>query len=252
MPLAPEKLKISAIIPTFMEEKYVDSLLSTLAKAEPPVEVIVVDSRSHDKTAEIAKRFTEKVYQIGERGISKARNYGVRHAKGNLLVFLDADVKLPTSFARRLIETFEDSGVIGATCNIMPENGTPFESGFFKFYNKLIQFTAKFKPHAQGKFFAIRKQEFMQVGGFDEDLACVEDHELAHRLSKIGKIVFIKDLTVYESMRRFRKTRFFKSFGHMDSRLYIPTNTGKTSLKSLATHQIEHKKVKNLRTVNPS
>jgi glycosyltransferase involved in cell wall biosynthesis len=193
-----------------MEEQYIAILLSQLAKTEHQIEVIVVDSASQDKTVEIAKRFTEKVYKINARGIAKARNYGANHASGNLLMFLDADVKLPTSFAEKLYEVFEDDEVVGATCNIMPEYGTFFEKVFFKFYNVLLQITTKFKPHARGEFFAVRKGDFMRVGGFDESLPCLEDHDLAHRLSKVGKFVFIEDLTVYESMRRFRKTGFSK------------------------------------------
>ena len=208
-----KQTKISVIIPTFMEEQYIAILLSQLAKTEHPIEVIVVDSASQDKTVEIAKRFTEKVYQINERGIAKARNYGANHASGNLLVFLDTDVKLPINFVEKLFDTFNDVTVVGATCRIMPEHGTFFEKAFFKFYNILIQITAKFKPHARGEFFTVRKREFMQVGGFDDSLPCLEDHDLAHRLSKLGKFVFINDLTVYESMRRFRKLGFSKVVG---------------------------------------
>jgi len=207
------KARISAVIPTFKEEQYIAALLSTLAKTKPPIEIVVVDSKSQDKTAEIAKCFTKKVYQIRERGIAKARNYGANHANGSLIVFLDADVKLPVSFAEKLYEAFKDSEVVGATCNIMPEHGTFAEKAFFKFYNILIQITSKFKPHARGEFFTVRKREFMQVGGFDESLPCLEDHDLAHRLSKLGKFVFINDLTVYESMRRFRKIGFSKVVG---------------------------------------
>jgi len=196
-----------------MEEQYIATLLSQLAKTKPPVEIVVVDSVSQDKTTEIAKRFTEKVYQIRERGIAKAKNYGASHTSGSLLVFLDTDVKLPTNFADKLYETFKDAKVIGATCNIMPEHGTFAEKTFFKFYNFLIRITAKFKPHARGEFFAVRKREFMRVGGFDESLPCLEDHDLAHRLSKMGKFVFISDLTIYESMRRFRKMGFSKVVG---------------------------------------
>ena len=205
-----KQTRISAVIPTFMEEHYIATLLSQLAKIEPPIEIVVVDSLSQDKTAEIAKRFTEKVYQIKERGIARARNYGANHASETLIVFLDADVKLPTNFAEKLHETFKDAKVVGATCHIMPEHGTFFEKAFFKFYNLLIRITAKFKPHSRGEFFAVREKEFMQVGGFDERLPCLEDHDLAHRLSKLGKFVFINDLTVYESMRRFRKIGFSK------------------------------------------
>ena len=202
--------RISVVVPTFMEEHYIATLLSRLTKIKPSLEIVVVDSVSQDKTTEIAKRFTEKVYQIRERGIAKARNYGANHASGSLIVFLDVDVKLPTDFAEKLHEAFKDAKVVGATCHIMPEHGTFFERVFFKFYNLLIRITAKFKPHARGEFFAVRKKEFMQVGGFDESLSCLEDHDLAHRLSKLGKFAFINDLTVYESMRRFRKIGFSK------------------------------------------
>jgi len=208
-----KKVKISAVIPTFMEEQYIATLLSTLTKIEPPIEIVVIDSVSQDRTAEIAKHFTKKVYQIRERGIAKARNYGASHTTGNLLVFLDADVKLPMNFAEKLYKTFKDTKVIGATCHIMPEYGTFAERAFFKFYNILIQTTSKFKPHARGEFFAVRKREFVKVGGFNESLPCLEDHDLAHRLLRLGKFVFINDLTVFESMRRFRKIGFSKIVG---------------------------------------
>jgi len=205
--------KISAVIPTFMEEQYITNILTQLTKTKPPIEIIVVDSQSKDKTAEIAKHFTKKVYKIKERGIAKARNYGASHANGSIIVFLDTDLKLPANFAEKLNETFRDAKVVVATCNIMPEHGKFFEKAFFKFYNKLIQSTAKFKPHARGEFFAVRKKEFMRAGGFDESLPCLEDHELAQRLSRLGKFVFINDLIVYESMRRFRKMGFSKVVG---------------------------------------
>lgn len=208
-----KQTKISAVIPTFMEEEYIATLLSKLARTKPQLEVIVVDSFSQDKTTEIAKRFTKKVYQIRERGIAKAKNYGANHASGNLLVFLDADVKLPIDFVEHMRETFKDARIVGATCRIMPEHGTFVETVFFKVYNILIRITAKFKPHARGEFFTVRKREFMQVGGFDESLPCLEDHDLAHRLSKLGNFVFINDLTVYESMRRFRKKGFLRVVG---------------------------------------
>jgi GT2 family glycosyltransferase len=64
---------------------------------------------------------------------------------------------------------------------------------------------AVLKPHCRGEFFVARRNEFLKVNGFDESLPCAEDHELTFRLSKRGRFVFIKDLTVYESLRRFRK-----------------------------------------------
>jgi len=205
--------RISVIIPTFQEGRYLAKVLARVAEIKPPIEIVVVDSGSQDNTAEIAKQFTDKVYLIRERGISKAKNYGVQQASGDILVFLDADVKPPKDFAEKVQGAFNDTTIVGATCHIVPEHPTLSETVFFRFYNLLIRICSKFKPHSRGEFLAVKRKSFLTVGGFDETMPCLEDHELAHRLSKLGKFVYIKDLVVCESLRRFRKMGFFKVVG---------------------------------------
>ncbi|RJS85957.1 glycosyltransferase [Candidatus Bathyarchaeota archaeon] len=199
------KVKVSVIIPTFKEGRYIENLLSRLQRVNYPIEIIVVDGGSMDGTVETAKRYTGKVYQLMERGISKARNYGAQMAEGEILVFMDADVYPPLDFPEKVLKAFRDPTVIGATCNIMPIRPKPTEKAFFKFYNRLIRIVSFFKPHSRGEFFAVRRREFMMVGGFDENLPCLEDHDLAMRISRYGKFIFINELTVYETMRRIRK-----------------------------------------------
>jgi len=202
--------KVSVVIPTFQEEKYIAATLSKLVKIKPSIEIVVVDGGSDDGTVKVAKRFTDKTYQIRERGISKARNYGVKQASGDIVVFLDADVSPPSNFVEKVLETFNNANVVGATCRIMPAQPRFTEFVFFQFYNLLIRLCAKFKPHSRGEFLAVRKKDFLMVNGFDESMPCLEDHDLAHRLSKQGKFMFIRSLTVYESLRRFRKLGFSK------------------------------------------
>ncbi|MEM3442834.1 MAG: glycosyltransferase [Candidatus Bathyarchaeia archaeon] len=205
-----ETLKVSVVIPTFQEEKYIEKTLSKLAGIKPPIEIIVVDGGSKDNTVEIARRYASAVYQINMRGISRARNYGAKKAKGDIIVFLDADVCTPPDFVDKVLKTFKNKNVVGATCYIMPVNPTLAEAAFFHFYNFLIRAIFKIRPHARGEFFAVRRSTFLAAHGFDENMPCIEDHDLANRLSKLGKFVFIKDLTVYESLRRFRKLGLFK------------------------------------------
>ncbi len=206
-------MKISVIIPTLQEQSYIGAILSRLLKVEPSVEVIVVDSGSRDETLKMAQRFTDKVYQISKRGIAAGRNYGAQKAHGDILVFLDTDVTFPKTFPEKLVQTFNDSTVVGATCNIVPLHHQIGATTFFKLYNLMIRATAKFKPHSRGEFLAVRKTAFQRAKGFDETMPCLEDHDLANRLSKLGKFVFISDLTVYESLRRFRKLGFRKVVG---------------------------------------
>jgi len=201
---------LSVIIPTLQEENYIEKTLSNLKKVTTPIEVIVVDSGSSDKTVEIARRFTDKVYSIRKRGISVGRNYGAKHAHGDILVFLDTDVIFPLDFVEKTQKAFEDHTVVGATCNIMPSDVKLDATLFFYFYNKLLKVFTKIKPHARGEFFAARKGTFFHVKGFDENMPCLEDHDLANRLSKLGRFVFIPDLTVYESLRRMEKLGFWR------------------------------------------
>jgi len=197
--------KVSIIIPTYQEGRYIGNLLSHLTNIDHPAEIIIVDGGSTDKTIEVAKRFTDNIYQIKERGISKAKNYGAKNANGDILIFLDADVELPPDFINRVLDAFKDRRVVGATCNIMPSRPRPSERAFFLFYNLLLRFCSLFKPHSRGEFIAIRREVFMKIGGFNESLSCLEDHDLAMRASKIGKFIFINNLTIYETLRRIRK-----------------------------------------------
>ena len=204
---------VSVVIPAFQEEKYIAATLSKLVNINHLIEIIVVDGGSKDKTVEVARRFTDKVYVLRERGIARARNYGAKRACGDVMVFLDADVIPPANFVEKVLETFSDSTVIGATCSIMPVKPRFHEKVFFHLHNSLTRILARFKPHCRGEFFVARRSEFFKVNGFDESLPCTEDHELAFRLSKRGRFVFIKDLTVYESLRRFRKLGLFRVVG---------------------------------------
>lgn len=206
--LATQRPKVSVVIPTYEEGKYVRGLLSTLARVDYPLEVIVVDGGSLDETVETAKCFTDNVHTIHQRGIAKARNYGAYRSKGDILIFLDADVIPPLDFVEKTLSVFHDGGVVATTCNVVPKRPKIIESVFFTLYNSLIRLCSRFKPHCRGEFLAVRREDFLKVGGFDESLPCLEDHDLAFRLASLGKFVVVSDLYVHESMRRIRKSGF--------------------------------------------
>jgi len=202
--------KFSVIVPVLYEEKYIEELIKNLKALPPKLEIIIVSSSEDDKTVEIARRYLDKVYVINERGISRARNFGAKKAEGEILLFIDADVRLPKNTLDVLEKAFSEEGVVGATCKIMPSTPNLKERVFFIFYNMLLRLSSLFKPHARGEFLAVRKDAFLRIGGFNEELSCLEDHDLAMRISKIGHFKFIDELTVYESMRRFHKWGFLK------------------------------------------
>jgi len=204
---------VSVIIPTFQEEEYIGMILSRLKEVSTPIEIVVVDGGSQDRTTQIAKRFTDKVYVTSKRGIAHGKNVGAEHANGEILIFLDTDVVFPMDFVEKTLRVFGDTAVIGATCKIMPSEAGLGGMAFFHLYNQMLKIMTKFRPHARGEFFAVRKKVFKYARGFNETLPCLEDHELAIRLGKLGKFAFMSNLTVYESMRRFRRLGFWHVMG---------------------------------------
>lgn len=97
---------ISCIVPVFNGERYLaEAIASILAQTRPPLEIIVVDDGSTDRTVQLAQSFGEAVCLVRQehRGVSAARNHGARVAQGELLAFLDADdLYLPQKLAQQL------------------------------------------------------------------------------------------------------------------------------------------------------
>lgn len=212
------KKMISVVIPTFQEEKFIGATLASLLRADPSMEIIMVDGESTDKTVETAKRYVNKVYVLKEKGVSKARNYGAARTEGDIILFIDASVIVPPYLIKAINNIFACPNIVGATCNNIPLNPKLSELIFFKILNTCIRFSmnvlppTRFKFYPSGAFIAVRKEMFKKIGGFNEATTTSEDSDLIYQLSKRGKFVFINNLSVHESMRRPRQVGLFKLF----------------------------------------
>lgn len=89
---------VSVIIPSYNSEKYIgETLASVCAQTYPDFEVLVMNDCSQDRTAEIVEKYAQKDPRIhlinlpGNKGVSHARNQGVRMASGEWIAFLDSD-----------------------------------------------------------------------------------------------------------------------------------------------------------------
>ena len=84
--------KFSIIIPVYNVEKYIDGCLkSVMNQTFKDYEVIVVNDGTKDNSMDIVKKYDVKVIEQKNQGLSAARNTGVKHAKGDYLIFLDSD-----------------------------------------------------------------------------------------------------------------------------------------------------------------
>jgi len=196
---------LSIVIPTLNEEKYLPILLKSIKeqKLKPEdYEIIVADAGSRDKTVEIAKSNGCRIIKGGLP--ARGRNEGVKAAKGDLILFLDADVILPPNFLEGAIKEFYRKKIDIATFPILFE-GDKLNKFISKFYNSLSKMTKDFLPHAFGATILVRKELHQTLNGFDEEIKLAEDHIYARRAKKIANFDYLKTEPILASSRRFEK-----------------------------------------------
>ncbi|MBI4167512.1 MAG: glycosyltransferase [Candidatus Aenigmarchaeota archaeon] len=199
-------MKISIVIPTLNEGKYIESTLFHVKRLKP-YEIIVADSYSEDNTVEIAKKYGARVVYAKRGAASFGRNAGGHAAKGDIVLFLDADSIVFPNLLDVIKKDFKNRKVIGWTCTIYGFTPSWKEQIIYNMSNNLVDFLTTYakRPHAPGIAIAVRKDIFEKVGGFDEKLKVMEDHDFAMKVGKFGMFKFSKKTCVYTSTRRMNK-----------------------------------------------
>ncbi|MCT6877936.1 MAG: glycosyltransferase family 2 protein, partial [Bifidobacteriales bacterium] len=118
-------LTVSIVIPAWNEEDRIgDCLVNATRQSQAPLEVLVVDNKSTDRTAAIVQDFidhnpdqhVELLHQDKDQGLIPSRNYGLDRAKGDILGRIDADCMLRPNWVEVVSRTFtEDPDAMGAT-----------------------------------------------------------------------------------------------------------------------------------------
>lgn len=197
----------SVVIPCLNEGKTIgETLKSVRDQTYPNVEIIVSDGCSTDNTVKIAKKYADRVL-VKKTNIAQARNLGARHAKGDILVFVDADSQISRRFVETMAPIFDKEDVIGVYGKIFPKEGGLKSMLICKIGWQLILriFNRLDLPQFCGINIALRRDVFNRVGGFNEEMNAAEDIDLGFRLKGRGKIKFNKKGLVRTSMRRYEK-----------------------------------------------
>lgn len=208
-----KELLISVIVSAFNEEKYLSKCLASLNEQTYPknkFSVTVVDNNSTDKTFAIAKKYGAKVLMEKQQGYVFAFKKGLDTAQGDIIAVTDADCKVPKDWLEKIAVTFEKDNVVGLTgLSTLDVKSKTVDSLTKVLYHFFLKGTFSIsKPNMSGSNCAIRKNAYREMGSIDTNFMMSPDVDLGMRLKKHGRVIYLKDLTVSTSARRFEKRIF--------------------------------------------
>lgn len=207
----------SVIIPAHDAGDVLSACLESVFRSEGVgLEVILVDDASTDETGRIARRFPCRVISVAANIMAaNCRNLGARHARGEVLVFVDADEIVAPDTVRRFVQALRHEPGVDAVVGSLTAD-TP-EPGFFSKLKNFQHHYTHQTADAEGATLdsgrmAIRREVFEKLGGFEPAFAgaSIEDIALGYRMSRRGhrirfdpsiQLVHLKDYTLAGMVR---------------------------------------------------
>lgn len=209
-------MKVTIIMPCYNEEKYVGRCLDSIIAQDYPkdkLEVLAIDGKSTDKTREIVKKYTReypfiKLLDNPKRIQTFATNIGLKNAKGDVIIRMDAHAKYPKDYIPKSVCWLKKSEADCVGGILITQSGAntliaktialilshPFGVGntYFRIGSKEPRFVDTVP------FGCYKKKVFEKIGLFNENLVRNQDIEFNLRLKKAGgKILLVPDIVSY-------------------------------------------------------
>jgi cellulose synthase/poly-beta-1,6-N-acetylglucosamine synthase-like glycosyltransferase len=196
------EMSISVIIPVRSGGDAFGRCLDGVMRCSPPAaEVIVVLDGPDAQARETAERSGATVAELPvPAGRSAARNLGAHQARGQVLLFVDADVLVPLDVLSQAEEAFRQDPGVAAVFGSYDD--APAAANFLSQYRNLLHHYVHQTGQEEASTFwsgcgAVRRSVFLSVGGFDEKQLAMEDIDLGYRLKRAGhRIRLLKSLQV--------------------------------------------------------
>ncbi len=227
---------ISIILPVYNDREGIKTTLGSLSANQcENCEIFPVDNNSTDNTkdviAEIASSHSNRIHPQEETDVQSsyaARNTGIEHASGDILLFLDADMWVPESWIKDMVDTLTSNDYDYMGCNVDVVADQP---NFWERYEQSFSFPVK--TYLEDKHFAptcalaVRREVFEEVGLFDDRLESGGDKEFGQRVHRAGFTQgYAPDITAYHPARDSWKALKSKALrigrGRAQKRQYHP------------------------------
>lgn len=194
---------ISFIVPAYNEARVLPSTLTAMHEAAQalgePYEIVVADDASSDRTALIAVEHGAHVVPVAHRQIAATRNSGARAARGEHLIFVDADTWVNAAVVGATLKALR-AGAVGGGAAIAFDGAVP---RFARMLQPLMSVYFRWARWAAGCYVFCTRAAFDAVGGFDETYFGAEEIVMSRALKRHGRFVVLRE-TVLTSGRKLR------------------------------------------------
>jgi len=218
-------MRVSVVITTKNEEKNIKNCLKSIENQDferEEMEIIVVDNNSTDKTREIAEEFGKGLAplntQVFNRGPERSaqRNFGVQKSSGEYILYLDADMVLSRDVIKNCASKMESDSELAGLYISEKIRGRGFwgkvRAFERSFYDGTVIDAVRF----------VKKDKFLEVGGFDENLTGPEDWDFDKKIRNIGEVRLIIS-PLYHNEEEFNLKKYLarKYYYSRDFQKYI-------------------------------
>ncbi len=173
-------MRLSVIIPTLNEARYIRRLVDHLFEnaASVDLEVIVVDGGSTDDTVSIAQTTPATVVSIEQKGRARQMNFGAGKARGEVLYFVHADTLPPASYFQDIEKSVSSGYALGRYQTRFASNNWLLKMNAF--FTRFDWFVC----YGGDQTLFIRKDLFDSIGGYRSNMSLMEEYELVERARK--------------------------------------------------------------------
>jgi glycosyltransferase involved in cell wall biosynthesis len=222
-------MNLSIVIPAHNEERFIEACIRSIFEHcnsfNITPEVIVVLNRCTDHTGEIASRLGAKLIVDESRNLAKIRNAGIKDAKGDIIITIDADSIITKEYLSEFISNIESWKFAGGGTRVEFNRKSPGIIATKMFLDLYVQLSGL----SCGAFWFYKKY-YDEINGFDEKLHFGEDIDFAKRLMKHAKS---KNLKYGISGKIITSTRKFDKYG--DWYFFKLLMTGQKAIKNSLT-----------------
>ena len=199
---------VSVVVCVYNGAATIDDCLQALERLDyPRMEIIVVDDGSTDDTAARVRRYSRaQLIQTANEGLSASRNVGLHAARGDIVAYVDADVRVEPSWLSYLVQPFVTSDAVAAGGpNVVPADDDWFAQCVARAPGapRHVLLDDRIAEHVPGCNLAIRRRALMDIGGFDPIfLRAGDDVDVCWRLQERGgRVAFSPTALVWHHHR---------------------------------------------------